>query len=126
VAVDSETTVQADAAPGPQRRLPEHPFAISAASCDCLTIERLVVFRDVYYLSGPGGAEQTWELADNELFLAGDYSPHSIDSRDPSIGPIKATEIMGTAVGQLNHDPVASDRRDGLGPLTLPDRWVFR
>jgi hypothetical protein len=49
----------------------------------------------VYYTSKGSTIDATWTLADDEYFLLGDYSPLSIDSRDPEIGPVQDADILG-------------------------------
>ena len=90
----SDVREQKDLKPG---RLSIH------AEGDCkLELERIQIWRDVYYLPGP--ARQEWvrsaapwsvELAGDEWFFLGDNSSQSSDSR--YTGPTKTDAIIGVA-----------------------------
>ena len=48
-------------------------------------------------IEDPGIAVDGITLADDEVFVMGDNRNHSMDSRDPSVGNIKKSNILGHA-----------------------------
>jgi signal peptidase I len=84
LAVDGQTVFEYDYVPSPDAvRPPSRPLALGAAGA-LLTIERLQVFRDLYYLE-PAGLGRDWAapraLMADEYFVLGDNVPASQDSR---------------------------------------------
>jgi hypothetical protein len=74
-------------------------LAIGARDASVKLLE-LQVFRDVYYISGPGEAEVARQLGADEYFLLGDNSAHSMDSRHWSPrGGLAGMLIVGKAIG---------------------------
>ncbi|MCR5282372.1 MAG: signal peptidase I [Lachnospiraceae bacterium] len=49
-------------------------------------------------IRNPGMALDNVYLKSDEYFVLGDNRNHSSDSRDPSIGPVKADDIVGKAI----------------------------
>jgi type IV secretory pathway protease TraF len=66
------------------------------ARSGAVSVDRLEVTRDVYYLS-PLGRSDDWEmdepLGEDEYFLLGDNAPNSVDSRH--YGPIRREALVG-------------------------------
>ena len=60
---------------------------------DSVSLKRIKVFRDNYYLSQGGGDGGSWSLGSDEYLLLGDNGPVSVDSRQ--FGPISETNIIG-------------------------------
>lgn len=48
-------------------------------------------------IQDPGRAVDSITLGDDEYFVMGDNRNHSMDSRDPSVGNIKISDVMGRA-----------------------------
>lgn len=48
-------------------------------------------------IEDPGRAYEEITLGENEYFVLGDNRNHSMDSRDPNVGNIKRSEIIGKA-----------------------------
>ena len=75
------------------------PLSIRA-EIDRDEIESLVVRRDIHYLPNAINdpfATRTWVLESDQYFLLGDYSPVSVDSRSPAVGPVPQSGIRGRA-----------------------------
>ena len=84
------------------RSMEPHPIWIRSASGSAI-IDRLIVRRDLHYL--PNAIDDVpdstaWQLEAGQYFVLGDYSPVSVDSRSPKIGPVSSHEIIGTVVRQ--------------------------
>ena len=84
------------------RSMEPHPIWIRSASGSAI-IDRLIVRRDFHYL--PSAIDDVpdstaWQLKAGQYFVLGDYSPVSVDSRSPKIGPVSRREIIGTVARQ--------------------------
>ena len=67
-----------------------------------LTVTRLTVARDIFYLGSMGLAESTLLEAD-EVYVLGDNCPVSEDSRQ--FGPLKLERMVGVAVHAAPSSP---------------------
>ena len=74
---------------------------LSLVAHDCnLKIDRILIQRDVYYLSAievgmHGSLPEVFRLKDNQYFVLGDNSPASNDSR--YWGPLREDNLIGVA-----------------------------
>ena len=62
-----------------------------------VTFEDLLVERDLHYPAGAFGVDAPVRLGPGELFLLGDASGRSTDSRE--FGPVPLGEVLGRVVG---------------------------
>ncbi len=69
-------------------------LAIGVRAAD-VTIEKLTLFRDVYYTPGPPDGVTEYQLGPDEYFLLGDNSPHSQDGRWWSEPGVSLRNIVG-------------------------------
>lgn len=92
------------------------PASLTFAGSE-IELGQLTLWRDVYYLPAPVGRRgvgggRSWRLAGNEVFLLGDNSAVSIDSR--SWGPASVRLLVGTAFSRsqltsYNSEPPANN-----------------
>ena len=93
-AYGSNTPITAPAASGQRHRKPRLGFAGSELAR--VTLRDLRVLRDLYYTArGPYGKGQTTPLGPAEVFLLGDCSAHSQDSRE--WGSVPVERLLGRA-----------------------------
>lgn len=70
-----------------ERQAVYRPFKIGAAGITC-AVERLELYRDIYYTQKSESGEQIFRTESDEFFVLGDNSPVSVDSRvweDPAV-----------------------------------------
>lgn len=90
-----------DVASWRERAGPDSPCRLALAARDCsLTLDRITIHRDIYYVGGEISLQAThatagnpFELAEDECFVLGDNSPRSQDSR--FFGAVPSTDILG-------------------------------
>ena len=70
---------------------------VSASADRGTQLRDVRLFRDVYYERRPSDEPGPWRLAADQVFVLGDNSPVSIDSR--RWGPIDANHILGRPLG---------------------------
>jgi signal peptidase I len=69
-----------------------------------IQVGKLEVLRDVYYT--PAGREtRQYRLGENEYFVLGDNSPHSVDSRHWPSGGVVASMLLGPALTWSGRKP---------------------
>jgi signal peptidase I len=75
---------------------PRYPVQFGARGLDA-TVSDLVVYRDVYYTTSRGrnAVQRPYQLGDDELFVLGDNSPVSHDSRRWSDGAVPTSLLIG-------------------------------
>lgn len=82
---------------------PAPQLSIGAAAAG-VRLSKLEVLRDVYYT--PAGREtRQYRLGENEYFVLGDNSPHSIDSRHWPAGGVVAGMLLGPALTWSGQSP---------------------
>ena len=102
---------------------PREPVRFGASLLDAV-VSNLVLYRDVYYTSARGrnGVQRPYQLGDDELFVLGDNSPVSHDSRRWPDGAVPMKLLVGKPF--LVHLP-SKPGRLRIGPydvqLRLPD-----
>ncbi len=74
------------------------PLAIGVRAA-LVTVEKLAVFRDVFYTPGPPGGATEYQLGPGEYYLLGDNSPHSEDSRWWIEPGVSRRNIVGRVLG---------------------------
>ena len=79
-------------------------------------LRSLAILRDLYYTAlGEHAIEAPLSLGPDELFLLGDHSAHSLDSR--SFGPVRSSDLVGWPVAVVW--PLAPLRGTGGGPRAV-------
>jgi hypothetical protein len=102
---------------------PASPVRLGAQDLDA-SIESLVIYRDVYYTRGRGinGVDEPFPLADDELFVLGDNSPVSLDSRSWADGALKQHLLLGKPfVVHLPSRPAALKFGEHRWTVRIPD-----
>jgi signal peptidase I len=80
--------------PAPEASLAAAPLAIGVRAAE-VAIDKLALFRDVFYAPGPPGNDREYKLGPGEYYLLGDNSPHSQDSRIWTRPGVSRRNIVG-------------------------------
>ncbi len=89
-----------------------------------VAVESLVLYRDVFYTRGRGinGIDEPFALEEDELFVLGDNSPVSLDSRSWADGALKQHLLLGKPfVVHLPSRPAAFRFGDRRWTVRVPD-----
>jgi len=94
VAIDGDEVFPAWPIPGPrpERESPRYPVRVGSLGL-AARVDSLRLFRDVYYTSEEDDAP--FSLQDNELYVLGDNSPISLDSRRWKNGAVPLRLLLG-------------------------------
>jgi signal peptidase I len=107
LAIDGRTELQFDyrPPPGPPHPL-ARPLAIGAGDLT-IAVQRLQVYRDVYYTPPTHPAKAlTRQLGQDEYFILGDNSPISVDSRSWMGGEtVLGSLLVGRALARFRRGP---------------------
>ena len=111
-----ERTQSLGSASASQVRLGAQDLAVS--------VESLVLYRDVYYTRGRGinGVDEPYALDKDEFFVLGDNSPVSLDSRSWADGALKQHLLLGKPfVVHLPSRPAAFQFGERRWTVRVPD-----
>ncbi|NNJ24839.1 signal peptidase I [Alienimonas chondri] len=102
---------------------PDHRPAVVGAR-GAVSLSHLMLYRDVHYTRGRGvhGVEEDYRLNDGELFVLGDNSPVSLDSRGWTDGAVPERLLVGKPfVVHLPSKPGTLSWGDSSTTVRIPD-----